>query len=129
MKLFKILIPVGMILHLGACAALQRILPGDVASPEVKPKDTGGYYYYTESHLMRRRGKLDKAVELLKEAVVRDEDSIFLKNELVRLYLHQNDYKAASRVTQDIIRKHPEHLSSLVMLGGIYATLDQHVGD
>ncbi|MCK4485906.1 MAG: tetratricopeptide repeat protein, partial [Desulfobacterales bacterium] len=126
MKLFKILIPVGMIFHLAACAVPQGIPPADVASPEVKPKDTGGYYYYTESRLMRRRGKLDEAVRLLKEAVVRDEDSIFLKNELVKLYLHQNDYKAASGVAQDIIQKHPEHVPSLIILGGIYAALNQH---
>ena len=93
MKLFKIVIPVGMIFHLAACAVPQGIPSADVVSPGVRPKDTGGYYYYTESHLMRRRGNLDEAIKLLKEAVVRDEDSIFLKNELVRLYLDQNDYK------------------------------------
>ena len=80
MKLFNIIVPVGMILYSAACAVPQRIPPADVTSSKVKSKEIGGYYYYTESHLMGRRGKLDEAVKFLKEAFVRDEDSVFLKN-------------------------------------------------
>ena len=31
-------------------------------------EEAGGYYYYTESRLMRRQGKVDRAIELLNEA-------------------------------------------------------------
>jgi len=126
MKFFKILIPVATILYWAACAVPQRIPPAEVASLQVKPKDTGAYYYYAESHLMRRHGKFDEAIELLKEAVARDEDSIFLKNELARLYIHQNDYESALGVARDITQRHPEHLPSSVMLGGIYAAMNRH---
>jgi tetratricopeptide (TPR) repeat protein len=125
MNLLRILISVSMTLVLAACTTPERKAPAKAPSPEVQAKDPGGYYYYAESRLKRRHGELDEAIELLKEAVVRDESSMFLKNELVRLYLHQKDYKAALDVTQDIIQKHPEDVSSLVVLGGIYSALEQ----
>ena len=126
MKLVKICICVGATCLLVACMLPQKTVTDEVALAEVTAKDAGGYYYYAESRLKRRHGQLDEAVALLKEAIVRDEDSMFLKRELVRLYIHQNDYKAALAIAQDIIQNHPEHVPSLVMLGGIHAALNQH---
>jgi tetratricopeptide (TPR) repeat protein len=131
--LFKFLFSMCIMWHLAACSAPQKITPPETTGPQVETtgpqaetRDTGGYYYYAESRLMRRQGELDRAIELLNEAVVRDQDSIFLKKELVQLYLHQKDYQTALGVAQDIVEGQPEDVASLVMLAGIYAALNRH---
>lgn len=126
MKLYRLFLFMGIMLHMVSCGLVQKTSPQEAEPSKVESRDAGGYYYYTESRLKRRRGKLNEAANLLREAVVRDEDSLFLKNELVRLYIQGHDYRAALEVTQDIIQKHPDHVPTLVMMGGIHSALNEH---
>ena len=125
-NLIKALIIVGFVPSLLGCATGEKTVPAREIPPTVKAKDVGAYYYYTQSRLMKKRGEINSAIEMLREAVARDEDSLFLKSELAQLYLQHNDHKQALAITQDIIKKDPKHVPSMIMIGGINAVLNQH---
>jgi tetratricopeptide (TPR) repeat protein len=125
-NLLKVLMPLGVAVTLWACAPHQKTVPAATIPPEVAAKDVGAYYYYTRSRLMKKQGEINRAIELLGEAVARDKDSIFLKSELVKLYLQHKDYKQALTLTEEIIAKDPKHIPSNIMAGDIYGFLNRH---
>jgi len=121
-SLVIMLLPV--VLISAGCTPRHHVPP---AATPVKPKtDVGPYYFYTQSNLMKKRGDIPKAIEFLRQAVTRDEGSVFLKNELARLYIQHNDYSQALRVMQEILSKNPEDVQSVLMMASIYSTLNRH---
>lgn len=118
------------ILLLSVVLVLPGCAPGPhgppAATPEKPETAVGPYYFYTQSNLMKRKGDIPKAIEFLRQAVTRDEGSVFLKNELARLYIQHNDYSQALKVMQEILAKNPEDIQSILMTAGVYSTLNRH---
>ncbi|MGD8513024.1 MAG: tetratricopeptide repeat protein, partial [Deltaproteobacteria bacterium] len=116
----------GVTLTLWSCRLHPVRTPTSGQAPKSEATEIGPYYYYTRSRLMRSRGEVGGAIELLREAAERDPDSIFLKKELVQLYLRHNDYHSALTIAEQLVEKDPKHVPSLIMLGSIYSALNRH---
>ena len=54
--------------------------PADLIDYFPAPKNGDRYYYFVESELQRREGKLDRALTLLNKAVERDTESLYRNN-------------------------------------------------
>ena len=107
------------------CAIGQKSSTRTAGAPAEK-KELTPYFYYMTSNILRKQSDIDKAVKMMGEAVSRDSDSVFLKTELAKLFIQQNDHKKALVVVNEILEENPNDLSSLVMKAGIHGALNQH---
>ena len=89
------------------------------AKPSVYFKTDNQYFYFTEAQIQRKKGDLDKAIILLKNAVEIDSESIYLQRELVTLYLQNKEDDNALDLLEIILEKHPDDIKSLILYGGI----------
>jgi len=80
------------------------------------------YYYYTESQIQKRRGNFDAAATLMKQAIDKDPDSLFLHRELAKLYLQKKDNVRALAVVEQILNRAPEDVEALIIYGQIQLT-------
>ena len=96
------LITISLFLFPG-CAPVQKKAATQKSPTEMK--ELTPYFYYVQSNLMKKRAEMDKAVEMLGEAVSRDQGSVFLKTELAKLFIQQNDHKQALVVTKEILEE------------------------
>ena len=78
---------------------------------------SNAYYFYLESQLMKKQGKIDAALQNLQKAIALDSESIYLQQELAAIYLHQKDSENALKVIEEILKKQPENLEALVLYG------------
>ncbi len=74
------------------------------------------YYHYMKARFCLGENDPDKAAELLKKAIDLDPESLFLKKELVSLYVSQDKTEPAMSVTEKILEKRPENTEALLML-------------
>lgn len=109
-----------------ACAAKTNPVtnPNEAAGGEAAASQSP-YYYYTESQINKKKGNFDRAVWLLKQAVVLDPDSVYLMKELADLYLHQKNNQGALTVVEGILAKHPDDIDALITYGKIKQSLRQ----
>ena len=77
------------------------------------------FYLYTESLFRRKGGDLDGALQLLKQAIIKDPDSMYLKRELVQLYWQLKDTKNAMIVIEELISQAPEDVDNLILYARI----------
>lgn len=89
-------------------------------------KDINSYYDYLESELHKKKGEIDKAIVFLDRAIKKNPDSLFLKNELAVLYLHQNDYDNALSIIEDVLNQNPDDLEALILYGSIKQSLKEY---
>ena len=115
---------VSMVLNLWACGLHPKASHGPSGANGTKASEIGPYYYYAQSRLMGRQGKVSRAAELLRDAAARDPESTLLKRELAQLYLQLNDPHLALSIAENLTKGDAEDVASLVMLGGIHSALD-----
>ncbi len=75
------------------------------------------YYYFTQAQLQSIRGNLDAAVDYLQQAIICDNESIFLKKELLLLYLRMNKANKGLEVVKGILQQEPDNVAALILLG------------
>ena len=68
-------------------------------------------------------GKLDQAVEHLREITKREPGNLEAKLELGRVLYQRGDIQGALDLTQDILKVQPNHADALYNLGAIYGNL------
>lgn len=118
----------------GGCAiqsAEKKTAPAPETEPqgeqpsevEAKPP-ANSYYYYIEAQLQRRRGHIDAAIEYLEAAVSADPSAVYLKKELVVLYLHKKNYQKALEIAEKILDTEPKSPDILIMKASILRALD-----
>ena len=81
------------------------------------------YFYFTESQILKNRGNVNKAVEYMESAVALDPESVFLKGELVNLYLQRKENDKALALVEEVLRKDPENIGALLLFGRIKHSL------
>ncbi|MGD8993490.1 MAG: tetratricopeptide repeat protein, partial [Desulfobacterales bacterium] len=81
------------------------------------------YYYFTEAQIQRKKGNLPKTIELLKQAIELDPESLYLKRELATVYLQNKDDVSALGILEGVLKDHPNDTRSLILYGGINQVL------
>lgn len=102
-----------------------------ISSKEVVDKNRddrleNSYYFFIESQIQKRRGKLTEAIGFLKKAVEKDPKSLVLKMELAVLYLHKEETENALTIVEDILENDPESVDALIMAATIKKTLNKN---
>lgn len=82
-------------------------------------------YLYTAAQLERRSGRLDRAAELLWEAIAADPGSAWLQLELARLAVERGEVAEAVGILEKSLETNPEHTPSLHLLGVLNEQLDR----
>lgn len=85
--------------------------------------DTNSYYLYLESQFQRKKGNLENAVFFLELAASRDPESLFLKKELVVLYLQQENHQKALVVMEPVLAAEPDNIDVMLMVAAIKKSL------
>ena len=102
---------------------------GEQAGSLQQPGNDGyqgnSYFLFMESELLKKQGRLDDAIDLIKMAVESDPESLFLKKELAILYLHKKDNENALIIVESILEKDPESVDAMVMSASIKKDLDK----
>lgn len=75
------------------------------------------YFYFTQAQIEILNDNLQQAVEYLSKAIALDPDSIYLKKELATLYLHLDDSDNALGIIEDILKKQPDDIETLIIYG------------
>lgn len=96
-------------------------------SPSPQPvatEDSPGnsYFLFLESQVLKNQGRLDESIDLMKMAIDREPDSLYLKTELAVLYLYKKDNENALKVVEEILAKNPDSVDALVMAATIKKT-------
>jgi len=74
------------------------------------------YYHYMLSRIHNKKNELPQAIDLLKKAIDNNPKSIFLKKEILDLYLAQNNYDKAILVAENILKTNPDTIDILSIL-------------
>lgn len=77
------------------------------------------YYYYLLTQLELKNGNIEDAIHALKKAIASDPDSVYLKNDLVMIYLYQKDIDNALHLIEEILAKDPNNIDALINMGKI----------
>lgn len=78
-----------------------------------------GYFYYSQAQLKISEGNFPEAVELMEKASETDPESIYIKKELVTLYLRNNEADKALKTASELALKHPKNIDVLLLYAGI----------
>jgi len=85
--------------------------------------DANSYYLYLESQFYRKKGEPERAVFFLELAADRDPESLFLKKELVVLYLQQESHQKALGVMETVLAAEPDNIDAMIMVATIKKAL------
>ncbi len=100
----------------------------EAESREESPTDAqpseNSYYYYIEAQLQKNRGNVDRAIEYLEAAVSAEPTVVYLKKELVVLYLHKENYEKSLEIIDKILETEPESPDILLMKASILQMLE-----
>jgi tetratricopeptide (TPR) repeat protein len=90
-------------------------------------KDTGSpHYYYMLSQLNNKKSELPEAIYLLKKAIDKDPESIFLKKELINLYLELENFDSAIEYAEEILKTNPDNVDILFTLAMLKIKKDKN---
>ncbi len=103
----------------GGCATNSTQKRPSIPGGPALEQPANKYFYFTEAQIQRKKGNLDKAIELLKKAIAMDPDSLYLKRELATVYMQNKDEDSALDVLEDILKYDPKDIRSLIIYGGI----------
>lgn len=110
-------------LLLTGCASIgQNISDAPAGSPRMAG-DGNHYYNFIRSELETRNGRMKPAIDYMNKAAAAQPESVFLKKELVYLYLQDNDTDKALETIESILADHPEDIGSLIISGTIQKEL------
>ncbi|MGD9058488.1 MAG: tetratricopeptide repeat protein, partial [Desulfobacterales bacterium] len=121
MKLLRFAVTIHMVVvfFIWGCASNTTHKMPSLFSRSVEDQPLNQYYYFTEAQIQRKKGNLPKAIELLKQAIALDPESLYLKRELATIYLQNKDDASALEVLEGILKDHPNDIRSLILYGGI----------
>ena len=123
---------------LAAFFLLTVLLPGcsgRYASTEQQPlgridakagKTFNSYYYYLKAQHDLKQKNLTEAADGLQQAINLDPAASFLKIELAKLKIQQNDAQNALNLVNEVLNKDPDHVEALMLSGGIHQSLKQY---
>ena len=121
-SMLKILPILTACLVLCGCAALQQHNP-QPAPESLTDKGGNQYYNFIRSEMETRNGQIEEAIDFMAKAVAAQPDSVYLKKELIYLYLQNNNTVQALETTESILADHPEDIGSLIIAGTIQKQL------
>jgi tetratricopeptide (TPR) repeat protein len=99
--------------------------PAAADRPQQFPEPAANsYYFYIESHLHRKQGRLDSAIEFMKAAIERDPGVLQLNKELALLYLRKDDHHNALDIVDRLLAEKPEDVELLLMKASMERSLD-----
>src|SRR4030065_2100653 len=139
MKIFVIFILLSLFLC-GACAGRQEFQKQEKGAPSVPlaPKrlqktqektlssNPLAYYHFLLSQFKLKGGKVDGAMEDLKEEISLDTREPSLHVELATLYIHKGLLNEAVEECKTAILHDPDHLPAHLLLGAIYSILKKN---
>ncbi len=85
----------------------------------------GKYYNYLMAQQYRRSGTLTHAIQSLKKAIAFDATSVFLKRELARCYIDQNENEMALQTIEAAIRTNPNDIETIIYYARILESMDR----
>ena len=94
-------------------------------APDSRNRPVNAYYLFSEAHLSLKKGDVDRAIELIQQALVLDPDSVFLKRELAGFWLMKKDATAALDLLDDILINQPDDVDTLILAGRIRQNINQ----
>jgi tetratricopeptide (TPR) repeat protein len=122
---------------LAGCAGVpkaQRLKPEpnspqtlQVKSPKKTPPNPLAYYHFLLSQFQLKEGKLDEAIEEIKQAISYDEKDPLLRVELATLYIHKGLLNDAIEECKTALIHDPDHLAAHLLSGGIYTSLKKNL--
>ncbi|MCP3941375.1 MAG: tetratricopeptide repeat protein [Desulfobacteraceae bacterium] len=124
-------------LFISSILSISGCNPGKtISSPqslsETSPKNTAleesqlpATYFYLESRIHTQNNEIAQAVISLKKAIKKDPDSVFLKRELIRLYLKEKHNDQALILAQNLVDQNPENIDNLLILARLIPPPDQ----
>src|SRR6056297_856640 len=114
-----------VLMLLAGCALFkpESAPPGPEPSAEAGREIQGNaYYYYIRSHMAQKAGNLEQAISFLEKTLDAGKEELFLKKELIYLYLQNQEDQKALAESENILEDHPEDVEALI----IAATIKQH---
>ncbi len=126
----NVLILIAIMFFVNGCTSLlnmtgKKTIDKETGVKRFAEKKVGKYYYFTQSHIKRKKGDLEQAVLFMKKAVEIDTASIYLKKELAALYHLKKDGKRALEVVNRILETNPDDIQTLMILGRIKQSMNQ----
>ena len=88
-----------------------------VTSPSPEPNS---YYFYTEAQILRNRGEISRAIEMMFKAQKGDPDAIHIRRELALLHLQNKQEEQALALLQGILQDYPGDIPTLLILGRLH---------
>ena len=122
------------------CAGRQEFQKLEKGTPSIQPTPTKlqktqkktlssnplAYYYFLLSQFKLKDGKVDEAIEDLKDAIARDIKEPSLHVELATLYIHKGLLNEAIEECKTALLYDPDHLPAHLLLGGLYSILKKY---
>ena len=112
---------------LGCTSASRENLVALIGSQH-RPQDPKGeaYSHFIASTVLERRGQFDEAMVELRKAADLDPQSLSITLQLVRGYVHNQDYQNALILAERAITLRPDSANLYIVLGEIYHQLDRY---
>jgi len=85
--------------------------PGSSGNP-----DGSSAFFYLKFRRLQAAGRLDQAELALEKAIEQDDTSLFLKQELVRLYHSRGKSSQARALAEEMVKTDPDNVDNLLML-------------
>lgn len=82
------------------------------------------YYYYTEAQILKHRGDIQAAIDMMQQALAEDPQALPVRRELATLYLQTQEEERALDILQAILADAPGDVPTLLLLGRIYQNRD-----
>ena len=95
-------------------------MPSRTPASETRSQAVNAYYLFSEAHLNLKKGNVDRAIEIMQQALALDTDSVYLKRELAGLWLMKKDTTAAIGLLDEILANHPDDVETLILTGQIH---------
>ncbi|MBF0411880.1 MAG: tetratricopeptide repeat protein [Desulfamplus sp.] len=100
-------------------------LQEDNEREDEKDYSTAAYYYYMKSERHKQNGETASAIEALQQAIEIDPGSVYLKKNLIVLYIMNKDNLGAMRVAEEMYQKSPNNQEILAVLAKLKLQLNQ----
>jgi tetratricopeptide (TPR) repeat protein len=122
---YKLLCGIAALLLFQSCATVPGEAVGARSAAAVKAPAPNSYYYYTEAQILKNRGQIQSAIEMMQEALAYDPEAIYVRRELATLYLQNQEEERALEMLQAILTDAPGDVPTLMLLGRIYQNRDE----
>src|SRR4030042_195787 len=93
---------------------------------KMTPTNPLAYYHFLLSQFQLKEGKLDEAIEEIKQTISYDEKDPLLRVELATLYIYKGLLNDAIEECQTALIYDPNLLSAHLLLGGIYTSFKKN---